>query len=94
MDPHGQDVFQVIEAFQGNGSFGTPHWTGSDATTGDLVFTGLSPQETNYIVSSSYHLQGDLTDALRRTDPTLNASLTFNADGTVTVTVHDHTHQY
>lgn len=120
---------------EGNGSFGTPHWTGADATTGELVFTGLSPQETAYIVNGSYDLQGDLTGSLRRTDPTLNctteltlsnltiskstyqttggsgtakvtattgsgqqqtldASLTFNADGTVTVTVNGHSHSF
>ena len=120
---------------QGNGSFGTPHWSGADATTGQLVFTGLSPQEADYIVNGAYNLSGDLTGTLRSTNPvlncttelklvnltiskttykttggsgtakvvvnsnsgeqqTLNASLTFNADGTVIVTVNDYTHSF
>jgi hypothetical protein len=122
-------------SIQGNGSFGTPHWSGADATTGQLVFTGLSPQETAYIVNGSYDLTGDLTGSLRGANPTLNctteltlvnltiskttykttggsgtakviatsgsgeqqtlnASLTFNADGTVIVTVNDYTHSF
>ncbi len=119
----------------GNGTFNTPHWSGSDATTGNLTFTGLSLQDPAYIVNGSYNLEGDITGSLRRVDPTLactttlnltnltiskttyqitsgtgtavvaatasngqqqtlNASLVFNADGTVTVTVNDHSHQF
>ena len=119
----------------GNGTFSSPHWNGSDVTTGELVFTGLSPQETAYIVNGSYELEGDLTGNLRNTDPTLSCStelqitnmtiskttykitggsgtakvtgtsssgqqqtlnglLTFNADGTVKVTVNGHTHSF
>lgn len=118
----------------GNGTFSSSHWNGSDATVGELVFTGLSPQEPAYIVNGTYELEGDLTGNLRRTDPTLNCVtelsisnmtiskssyqitggsgsakitgssngrqqtldglLTFNADGTVTVTVNGHTHNF
>ena len=119
----------------GNGTFSSAHWNGSDVTTGDLVFTGLSPQETAYIVNGSYELEGDLTGNLRNIDPTLSCStelqitnmtiskttykvtggsgtakitgssssgqqqtlnglLTFNADGTVTVKVNEHTHSF
>jgi len=118
----------------GNGTFGSPHWSGSDVTVGELVFTGLSPQEPAYIVNGTYELEGDLTGNLRRVDPTLNCVtelnisnltiskssyqvtggsgsakvigssngrqqtlnglLTFNTDGTVTVTVNGHTHNF
>jgi hypothetical protein len=119
----------------GNGTFSSPRWSGGDATTGDLVFTGLSPQEPNYIVNGSYELVGDVTGSLRQDNATLscttelnisnmtinkttyqvtggsgtaqitcnssngqqqtlNGLLTFNADGTVTVKVNDHTHSF
>lgn len=119
----------------GNGTFGSAHWSGNNATNGELVFTGLSPQETAYIVNGSYTLNGDLTGNLRRIDPTLtcvteltltnmtiskstykvtggagtavvkvtsgsgqqqtlNGTLVFNGDGTVTVTVNGHTHSF
>ncbi len=118
----------------GNGTFSSPHWSGSDVTVGELVFTGLSPQEPAYIVNGTYELEGDLTGNLRRVDPTLNCVtelnisnltiskssyqvtggsgtakitgssngrqqtlngvLTFHADGTVTVTVNGHTHDF
>jgi len=64
----------------GNGSFTTPRWTGSDATTGNLTFTGLDGQSAAYIVNGSYSLAGDITGALRNVSPTFNCKtqLTLN----------------
>lgn len=119
----------------GDGTFSTTNWAGSDQTNGTLTFTGLSPQEPNYVVNGSYTLAGDLTGDLRRVDPTfdctttvnltnvtlskstykitggggtvqvnatngqgktrtLDGTLTFNGDGTVTVVVNGHSHTF
>lgn len=119
----------------GNGTFSTAHWAGNDQATGNLGFTGLSPQEPAYLVNGTYTLQGDVTGDLRRVDPTfnctttislnglgiskssyeitggtgtvqvtgtngqgntstLNGTLAFNGDGTVTVTVNGHSHNF
>lgn len=119
----------------GNGTFSSGHWAGNDQTTGTLTFSGLSPQETAYLVEGSYTLEGDITGDLRRVDPTfnctttislsglsiskttyditggsgtvqvtgtngqgntrtLNGTLTFNGNGTVTVVVNGHTHTF
>ncbi|MBK8192822.1 MAG: hypothetical protein IPK76_06350 [Lewinellaceae bacterium] len=119
----------------GNGTFSTARWAGNDQTTGNLTFTGLSPQEPAYLVNGSYVLEGDVTGDLRRVDPTfhctttvsltglsiskttfditggsgtvqvagtngqgntrtLNGTLTFNGDGTVTVVINGHTHNF
>lgn len=56
----------------GNGDFASPHWLGTDVTSGDLTFTGLSPQEASYVVNGSYDLSGNLTGSLRRTAPSFD----------------------
>lgn len=56
----------------GNGDFTSPHWTGAEATAGDLSFTGLSPQESSYTVNGSYDLTGGLTGSLRKVSPSFN----------------------
>lgn len=56
----------------GNGDFSSPHWSGTDATVGDLTFTGLSPQELDYIINGSYDLTGNLTGSLRRVSPSID----------------------
>lgn len=58
----------------GNGSFSTARWEGSDATTGNLTLTGLSLQEPAYLVNGTYTLTGDLTGDLRRVDPTFDCT--------------------
>jgi hypothetical protein len=119
----------------GAGTFGSPHWSGTDQTTGNLNFTGLSPQEINYVVSGDYNLTGNLTGSLRRVTPsfdctlaleltnltmdkntykitggtgtavvtastangqskTLNGTLAFNGNGSVTVEVNGHEHTF
>ncbi|MBK7938034.1 MAG: hypothetical protein IPJ82_13495 [Lewinellaceae bacterium] len=61
----------------GNGTFSTTHWSGSDQTTGNLTFTGLSPQEPAYLVNGTYALEGDVTGDLRRVDPTFDCTTTI-----------------
>lgn len=56
----------------GNGDFTSPHWTGTEATIGDLSFTGLSPQESSYTVNGSYDLTGALTGNLRKVTPSFD----------------------
>ena len=56
----------------GNGDFTSPHWLGSEATIGDLTFTGLSPQEASYVVNGSYDLTGNLTGSLRKVSPSFD----------------------
>lgn len=56
----------------GNGDFTSPHWAGTEATIGDLSFTGLSPQESSYTVNGSYDLTGDLTGSLRKVSPSFD----------------------
>lgn len=58
----------------GNGSFSTTRWEGSDTATGNLTLTGLSPQEPAYLVNGTYTLTGDLTGDLRRVDPTFDCT--------------------
>lgn len=58
----------------GNGSFSVAHWSGQDATTGNLTFTGLQPSATAYIVNGTYNLDGDITGNLRKTDPSLECT--------------------
>jgi hypothetical protein len=58
----------------GNGSFSTARWSGRDSTDGILTFTGLSPQETAYLVNGSYTLVGDLTGDFRHVDPTFDCT--------------------
>lgn len=56
----------------GNGEFSSPHWLGNEATIGDLIFTGLSPQESAYLVNGSYNLTGNLTGSLRKVSPSFH----------------------
>lgn len=65
----------------GNGSFATAHWTGTDATNGNLTFTGLDLQSPEYIANGSYTLQGDITGNLRRTNPTFNCKTELTLTG-------------
>ncbi|MFN0214474.1 MAG: hypothetical protein ACKVT2_09490 [Saprospiraceae bacterium] len=60
---------------QGNGDFSSPHWFGSDVTLGTLTFTGLSPQESAYVVNGSYDLTGNLTGTLRRVSPSFDCEV-------------------
>lgn len=57
---------------EGAGNYASPHWSGTDATTGALVFTGLSPQEASYVVNGSYDLTGNLTGSLRKVSPSFD----------------------
>ncbi|MBK6998394.1 MAG: hypothetical protein IPH31_27270 [Lewinellaceae bacterium] len=57
---------------EGNGNFTSPHWLGSEATIGDLTFTGLNPQESSYVVNGSYDLTGNLTGSLRKVSPSFD----------------------
>ncbi|MFN0037175.1 MAG: hypothetical protein ACKVUS_19125 [Saprospiraceae bacterium] len=59
----------------GNGDFASPHWTGTEATIGDLTFTGLSPQEAAYTVNGSYDLAGNLTGSLRNVSPSFDCTV-------------------
>ncbi|MBN8679006.1 MAG: hypothetical protein J0M29_12330 [Chitinophagales bacterium] len=120
---------------EGNGNYSSPHWTGIQTTVGNLVFTGLSPQETAYVVNGSYDLDGNLTGSLRKVNPSINCvismevtnllldkttqkisggsgtftltastangqsktmegTLVFNGNNTVTVTVNGHEHTF
>ena len=64
----------------GAGTFAGVNWTGETACTGDMAFTGLSGQATEYSASGSYLYTGTLTGDLRRTDP----SVTCEADLSLT----------
>lgn len=57
---------------EGDGDFTSPHWVGSDATQGELVFSGLSLQESSYVLNGSYDLTGNLTGSLRNVSPSFN----------------------
>ncbi len=119
----------------GQSTFSTARWSGSEAGKGTLTLTGLAPSQPDYIINGSYKMNGQATGNLRKSDPTLNtvvdlslkdvkinkqtstinsgdgtanitltnlsgdsqsinATLKFNADGTVTVTVNGHTHTF
>ncbi|MDX1912194.1 MAG: hypothetical protein SFV22_11935 [Saprospiraceae bacterium] len=60
---------------EGAGTFGSPHWTGTDVTAGDLTFTGLSPQDASYVVNGTYDLTGNLTGSLRRVTPSFDCTV-------------------
>ncbi|MBL7826889.1 MAG: hypothetical protein JNJ57_09690 [Saprospiraceae bacterium] len=55
-----------------NGAFTSLHWSGSDATSGNLKYTGLDLQSTAYIINGSYNLEGDITGTLRKVDPSFD----------------------
>lgn len=56
----------------GSGTFTGLNWTGSTTSTGEMAFTGLGVQATDYNASGSYQYTGTFTGDLRRTDPSVN----------------------
>lgn len=56
----------------GTGTFTGLNWTGSTTSTGEMAFTGLGVQATDYNASGSYQYTGTFTGDLRRTDPSVN----------------------
>ena len=62
----------------GTGDFTSPHWQGTEATIGELTFTGLSPQEVSYVVNGSYDLTGNLTGSLRKVSPSFNCLIALD----------------
>lgn len=118
-----------------NGTYATQRWSGNTQGAGELAFTGLNPQSTEYVANGTYTSTGSVTGKLRKKDPTLNCqtnmvlsdlkiskssykitggtgtvtvtvsagngssetlngTLVFNNDGTVTVTVNGHSHTF
>lgn len=69
-----QDMQVTIE---GNGSFGSAHWSGSETSEGDLTFTGLGLQATEYLANGSFDLEGNVTGSLRNADPALDVQITL-----------------
>lgn len=57
-----------------NGAFNSLHWSGNDATSGHLAYTGLELQAPAYIVNGSYTLNGDITGSLRKTAPSFDCN--------------------
>lgn len=62
---------------EGNGNYSSPHWSGVQTTQGGLVFTGLSPQETAYVVNGNYDLDGNLTGTLRKVNPSIDCVISM-----------------
>lgn len=58
----------------GSGTFSGLNWTGSTTATGEMAFTGLGVQATDYNASGSYQYTGTFTGDLRRTDPSVNCT--------------------
>ncbi|MFZ4477872.1 MAG: hypothetical protein ACOYPR_21930 [Saprospiraceae bacterium] len=75
---------------EGNGNFGSAHWTGTDNTLGDLTFTGLSPQEASYVVNGAYDLTGNLTGSLRKVSPSFDCVIALELTN---VLLDKNTHQ-
>ncbi len=61
-----------------NGSFTSPHWTGTEATAGNLIYTGLNTQEPAYLINGSYDLNGNVTGSLRNVSPALTCVVKLN----------------
>ncbi len=62
----------------GGGTFTGVNWTGETTCAGDLAFTGLGSQATDYIASGSYQYAGTLTGSLRRSDPSVTCDATLS----------------
>lgn len=64
----------------GAGEFTSLHWDGLNTIEGDLVFTGLSPSQTEYIVNGSYDQVGNLTGSVRQRNPTFSCTVAMSLD--------------
>lgn len=56
----------------GSGTFTGLNWNGSTTSTGEMAFSGLGVQATDYNASGSYQYTGTFNGDLRRTDPSVN----------------------